>query len=176
MRDVIKKYQDNGDLYNLEATPAEGTAYRLARLDKKEFPDIITAGDKEPYYTNSSQLPVGYTDDLFEALRLQDSLQSKYTGGTVLHAFLGEKISDVNTTKNLIKNVFENYQLPYLSITPTYSICNEHGYLDGEQFKCPICGADTEVWTRVVGYYRPVQNFNRGKKEEYKDRLEFVVE
>lgn len=176
MRDVIKKYQANGDLYNLEATPAEGTAYRLARLDKKEFPDIITAGDKEPYYTNSSQLPVGYTDDLFEALRIQDSLQSKYTGGTVLHAFLGEKVSDVNTTKNLIKNVFENYQLPYLSITPTYSICNEHGYLDGEQFKCPICGADTEVWTRVVGYYRPVQNFNKGKKEEYKDRLEFVVE
>jgi ribonucleoside-triphosphate reductase len=176
MRDVIKKYQANGDLYNLEATPAEGTAYRLARIDKAQFPDIITAGDKEPYYTNSTQLPVGYTDDLFEALRLQDSLQTKYTGGTVLHAYLGERISDPNVTKNLIKNIFENYQLPYLSITPTFSICSEHGYIVGEHFKCPTCGDDAEVWTRVVGYYRPVQNFNKGKKEEFKDRLEYVVE
>ncbi len=176
MRKVITEYQKDGDLYNLEATPAESTAYRLAKKDKEKYPDIITAGDKEPYYTNSSQLPVGYTDDLFEALNLQDSLQAKYTGGTVFHAYLGEKIDDYLVTKNIIKNIFRNYTLPYFSITPTFSICKDHGYLNGEQFKCPECGSETEVWTRVVGFYRPVQNFNKGKQEEYKDRLEFVVE
>ncbi len=176
MRDVIQDYQKNGDLYNLEATPAEGTSYRLARTDKKYYPDILTAGENEPYYTNSSQLPVNYTTDLFEVLRLQDSLQSKYTGGTVLHAYLGEKISDPNVTKKLIKNVFENYELPYLSITPTFSTCDDHGYLEGEQFKCPKCGKDTEVWTRVVGFYRPVQAFNKGKSEEYQERKEYVLE
>lgn len=176
MRKVITEYQKDGDLYNLEATPAESTAYRLAKKDIEKYPDIITAGDKEPYYTNSSQLPVGYTDDLFEALNLQDSLQAKYTGGTVFHAYLGEKIDDYLVTKNIIKNIFRNYTLPYFSITPTFSICKDHGYLNGEQFKCPECGSETEVWTRVVGFYRPVQNFNKGKQEEYKDRLEFVVE
>ena len=175
MNDVMKQYQENGDLYNLEATPAEGTSYSLALRDKKEFPDIITAGEKEPYYSNSTQLPVGYTDDLFEALRLQDDLQSKYTGGTVLHGFLGERINDVNTTKKLIKNVFDNYQLPYFSITPTYSICKDHGYMSGEHFTCPTCGADAEVWTRVVGYYRPVKNFHNGKREEYRERQEYKV-
>ena len=176
MRDQMIDYQKNGDLYNLEATPAEGTAYRLARIDKKKYPDILTAGKDEPYYTNSTQLPVGYTTDLFLALNLQDSLQTKYTGGTVFHAFLGEKVDDYKAIKTLIKNTFENYSLPYFSITPTFSICDEHGYLNGEQFKCNICGADTEVWTRVVGFYRPIQNFNKGKMEEYKERVEFVVE
>lgn len=176
MNDVLTKYQENGDLYNLEATPAEGTAPRLARIDKKLYPDIITAGDKEPCYTNSTQLPVGATDDLFEAISLQDDLQTKYTGGTVLHAFLGERIHDPEVTKNLIKNVFENYRLPYLSITPTFSICPEHGYIEGEQFSCPTCGSDCEVWTRVVGFYRPVQNFNKSKREEFHQRKEYVVE
>ena len=160
--------EKTGHLYNLEATPAEATAYRFAKLDKKEFPDILTAGKDEPYYTNSTQLPVGHTEDLFEALNLQDHLQTKYTGGTVFHAFLGEKIDDFNVTKSIIKNVFENYNLPYLSITPTFSICEDHGYLAGEQTSCPTCGNETEIWTRVVGFYRPVKNFNKGKQEEYK--------
>lgn len=176
MRGEMVEYQKDGDLYNLEATPAEGTAYRLARADKKRYPDILTAGKDEPYYTNSSQLPVGHTTDLFDALNLQDSLQTKYTGGTVFHAFLGENIEDFEVTKKLIRNTFENYSLPYLSITPTFSICEEHGYISGEHFKCPKCGNDAEVWTRVVGFYRPVQNFNQGKQEEYKDRLEYIVE
>lgn len=175
MREEMLKYQEDGSLYNLEATPAEGTAYRLARLDRKLYPDILTAGKDEPYYTNSTQLPVGLTDDLFEALNLQDELQTKYTGGTVFHAFLGEKIEDYNVTKKLIKTIFTKYSLPYFSITPTFSICEEHGYLDGEQFTCPDCGKDTEVWTRVVGFYRPVKNFNKGKDEEYKERQEFIV-
>ncbi|HOZ89129.1 MAG TPA: ribonucleoside triphosphate reductase [Bacilli bacterium] len=175
MREELVEFQKEGDLYNLEATPAEGTAYRLAKLDKKAYPDIITAGKDEPYYTNSSQLPVGYTDDLFDALNLQDTFQKKYTGGTVFHAFLGEKIDDYNVTKNLIKNIFENYNLPYLSITPTFSICEEHGYLNGEQASCPKCGNETEVWTRVVGFYRPTRSFNKGKQEEYKDRQEYVI-
>lgn len=176
MNDVLTTYQENGDLYNLEATPAEGTAPRLARIDKKMYPDIITSGDKEPCYTNSTQIPVGATDDLFEALTLQDELQTKYTGGTVLHAFLGERIHDPEVTKNLIKNVFTNYSLPYLSITPTFSICPDHGYIEGEQFTCPTCGSDCEVWTRVVGFYRPVQNFNKSKREEYHERKEYVIE
>ncbi|HHT38332.1 MAG TPA: ribonucleoside triphosphate reductase [Mollicutes bacterium] len=176
MREVITEYQESGDLYNLEATPGEGTTYRLAKLDKAQFPDIITAGKNEPYYTNSTQLPVDYTTDLFEVLKLQDELQTKYTGGTVLHGYLGERIHDPEVTKNLIKTVFENYRLPYFSITPTFSTCDEHGYIAGEQFKCPNCGRDTEVWTRVVGFYRPVQAFNNGKFEEFKERLEYVVQ
>lgn len=173
MRDKMLVYQENGDIYNLEATPAEGTGYRLAKLDKEKFPKIITAGDKTPYYTNSTHLPVGYSDDLFEVLDLQDTLQSKYTGGTVLHAFLGERIDDPNQVKKILKLVFNQYKLPYLSITPTFSICQEHGYLKGEHFNCPHCQKPAEVWTRVVGFYRPVQNFNKGKKEEYKDRFEY---
>jgi ribonucleoside-triphosphate reductase len=175
MREVITEYQANGDLYNLEATPGEGTSYRLAKADKAQFSDIITAGVNEPYYTNSTQLPVNCTTDLFEVLKLQDDLQIKYTGGTVLHAYLGERINDPEVTKKLIKNIFENYRLPYLSITPTFSTCDEHGYIAGEQFKCPTCGRDTEVWTRVVGFYRPVQAFNPGKYEEFKERMEYVV-
>lgn len=176
MNEVMQEYQEDGSLYNLEATPAEGTAPRLAKLDKKLYPDIITAGTKDPYYTNSTQLPVDATTDLFEAVRLQDDLQTKYTGGTVLHAYLGERVSDPETTKNLIKNIFTNYALPYLSITPTFSVCKEHGYIAGEHFTCPTCGSDCEVWTRVVGYYRPVQNFNNSKKEEYHNRCEYIVE
>ncbi len=176
LRDIILDYQKDGDLYNLEATPGEGTSYRLATIDKKLFPDIITAGNETSYYTNSTQLPVDYTTDLFEVLRLQDDLQSKYTGGTVLHSYLGQRIHDIEVTKDIIKKVFTNYNLPYLSITPTFSTCNEHGYLDGEQYKCPVCGKDTEIWTRVVGFYRPIQAFNIGKLEEYKDRIEYSVE
>lgn len=176
MNEVLTEYQVNGDLYNLEATPAEGTAPRLAKIDKKTYKDIITAGDKEACYTNSTQLPVNATDDLFEAIELQDELQCKYTGGTVLHAFLGERIHDPNVTKTLLQNIFNNYKLPYLSFTPTFSVCKEHGYLDGEQFTCPHCGGDCEVWTRVVGFYRPVQNFNNSKREEFHQRKEYVVE
>ncbi len=176
MNEVLTEYQENGDLYNLEATPAEGTAPRLAKIDKKTYKDIITAGEKEACYTNSTQLPVNATDDLFEAIELQDELQCKYTGGTVLHAFLGERIHDPKVTKTLLQNIFANYKLPYLSFTPTFSICKEHGYLDGEQFTCPHCGGDCEVWTRVVGFYRPVQNFNNSKREEFHQRKEYIVE
>lgn len=176
MRDVIKDIQEEtGHYYNLEATPAEGTAYRLAKHDKERFPDIITSGSEIPYYTNSSQLPVGFTDDIFETLDLQDELQSLYTGGTVLHLYLGERVKDIQTTKTLIRKVFEKYKLPYISITPTFSICNEHGYISGEHFACPTCGKPAEVYTRVVGYLRPVQNFNKGKKAEYHDRVKYVI-
>lgn len=176
MRDVIKDIQEEtGHYYNLEATPAEGTSYRLAKHDREKFPDIICSGDETPYYTNSSQLPVGFTDDIFETLDLQDELQSLYTGGTVLHLYLGERVKDTQTAKTLIKKVFEKYKLPYISLTPTFSICNEHGYISGEHFKCPTCGKPAEVYTRVVGYLRPVQNFNRGKKAEYKDRVKYVI-
>jgi ribonucleoside-triphosphate reductase len=176
MRDVIKDIQEEtGNYYNLEATPAEGTSYRLAQKDKKKYPNIIAAGDKYPYYTNSSQLPVGYTDDIFETLDLQDELQSLYTGGTVLHLYLGEEIKDIEAAKRLIQKAFTNYKLPYISLTPTFSICNNHGYLSGEHFSCPECGASTEVWSRVVGYLRPVQNFNKGKREEYDQRVKYVM-
>ncbi len=176
MRDTIKEIQDEtGHYYNLEATPAEGTSYRLAKYDKECFPDIITAGENVPYYTNSTQLPVGFTDDIFETLDLQDELQSLYTGGTVLHLYLGEEIRDFNTAKNLIKKVFTNCKLPYISLTPTFSVCNDHGYISGEHFSCPECGAQTEVWSRVVGYLRPVQNYNTGKREEYKQRRKYVI-
>jgi len=176
MRDVIKDIQEEtGHYYNLEATPAEGTSYRLAKKDKDRYSDIISAGDEVPYYTNSSQLPVGFTDDIFETLDLQDELQTLYTGGTVLHFYLGERVKDIQTTKNLIKKVFTKYSLPYISLTPTFSICNEHGYISGEHFTCPTCGKPAEVYTRVVGYLRPVQNFNKGKKQEYKDRVKYVI-
>jgi len=176
MRDLIKDIQEEtGHYYNLEATPAEGTSYRLAKKDKEKYPDIITAGHEVPYYTNSSQLPVGFTDDIFETLDLQDQLQSLYTGGTVLHLYLGERVKDTQTTKNLIKKVFTKYNLPYISLTPTFSVCNEHGYISGEHFTCPTCNRPAEVYTRVVGYLRPVQNFNKGKRAEYKDRVKYVI-
>jgi ribonucleoside-triphosphate reductase len=179
MRDRLVDYQkETGNLYNLEATPAESTAYRLALKDKEKYPDIITAGTKEaPYYTNSSQLPVNYTDDVFEALKLQDDLQCKYTGGTVMHLFLGERVSDVQNVKNLVKKAFENFHLPYITITPTFSICSVHGYLSGEHFFCPKCTVKQpcEVYSRIVGYLRPVQQWNNGKQIEFKERVTFKV-
>jgi ribonucleoside-triphosphate reductase len=176
LRDLLKDIQsETGHVYNLEATPAEGTSYRLARLDKARYPDIYTAGNGTPYYTNSTQLPVGYTDDIFEVLRLQDNLQSMYTGGTVLHAYLGESIEDIETCKRFIRKVFARNRLPYLSITPTFSVCNNHGYLRGEQFTCPTCGIETEVWSRVTGYLRPLANYNDGKRQEYHDRLKYRI-
>ncbi len=176
LREILVEIQkETGHFYNLEATPAEGTSYRLAKLDKERYPDIITAGDEIPYYTNSTQLPVGYTDDIFELMELQDELQSLYTGGTVQHLYLGERIEDINVSKNLIKKIFTKYKMPYISITPTFSICNEHGYIAGEQFECPQCGAETEVWSRVTGYLRPIQNYNPGKKQEYNDRKMLIA-
>jgi len=176
MRELLTDIQEEtGHFYNLEATPAEGTSYRLAKLDKEKYPDIITAGKDTPYYTNSSQLPVGFTDDIFETLDLQDDLQSLYTGGTVLHLYLGESIKDIGVAKSLIQKAFTNYKLPYLSLTPTFSVCPEHGYISGEHFHCPSCGREAEVWSRVVGYLRPVQNYHRGKKEEYMERKKYVI-
>ncbi|MCX7772817.1 MAG: ribonucleoside triphosphate reductase, partial [Clostridia bacterium] len=177
LRDVMVDFQkETGTFYNLEATPAEGTSYRLAKLDKQRYPDIITAGNEIPYYTNSTQLPVGFTDDIFECLDLQDQLQSLYTGGTGQHLYLGESIKETEVCKNLIKRIFERYKMPYISITPTFSICNTHGYIQGEHFSCPTCGAGTEVWSRVTGYLRPVANYNQGKKEEYFTRRKFVLD
>jgi len=177
MRERLVLYQkETSNIYNLEATPAESTAYRLAQKDKEKFSDIITAGTKNtPYYTNSSQLPVNFTDDAFEALKLQDEIQCKYTGGTVLHFFLGEKISDSQTVKSLIRKVFENFKLPYITLTPTFSICPVHGYLEGEHFFCPKCTIKQpcEVYSRIVGYLRPVQQWNFGKKQEFKERKVF---
>jgi len=176
MRKEIQEIQDKtGHYYNLEATPAEGTSYRLAKKDVERYSDIITAGESVPYYTNSSQLPVGFTDDIFETLDLQDELQSLYTGGTVLHLYLGEEIKDRAVAKRLIQKVFTRYRLPYISLTPTFSICNDHGYLAGEQPICPECGAATEIWSRVVGYLRPVRNYNKGKQEEYTQRKKYVI-
>lgn len=179
MREKLVEYQkDTDNIYNLEATPAESTAYRLALKDREKYPDIITAGTKEtPYYTNSTMLPVNYTDDPFDALKLQDDIQVKYTGGTVVHLFLGEKISDVQTAKNLVKKVFENFHLPYITLTPTFSICPTHGYLTGEHFECPKCTIKQpcEVYSRVVGYLRPVQQWHVGKRQEFKERKEFKV-
>ncbi|MDR5659407.1 ribonucleoside triphosphate reductase [Serpentinicella sp. ANB-PHB4] len=177
MNRVIQIFQEEtGSLWNLEASPAEGTAYRFARIDKKMYPRLICQGTDEPYYTNSTQLPVGHTKDIFEAVALQENLQTLYTGGTVLHGFIGEEIDNVETCKQLIKKTMENSKIPYITITPTFSICTEHGYLKGEQFECPDCGRETEVWTRVVGFHRPVQAWNKGKKEEYKDRQEFSAD
>lgn len=176
LRDIMVEFQkETGNFYNLEATPAEGTSYRLARIDKEKYPDIYTAGIETPYYTNSTQLPVGYTDDIFEVMELQDELQSLYTGGTVQHLYLGESIEDVEVCKSIIRRCFENYKMPYISITPTFSVCNNHGYIRGEHFQCPDCGSETEVWSRVTGYLRPVSNYNRGKKEEYINRRKFVI-
>ena len=173
MRERLSDYQEMyGDLYNLEATPAESTSYRFAKHDKERFPDIITAardGDT-PYYTNSSHLPVGYTEDLFTALDIQDELQTLYTSGTVFHAFLGEKLPDWKAAAALVRKIAENYRLPYYTLSPTYSVCRDHGYLTGEQYTCPICGQKTEVYSRITGYYRPVQNWNDGKSQEFKDR------
>ena len=174
MNKVIGIYQEEtGSLWNLEASPAEGAAYRFARVDKRMYPNIITAGEDEAYYTNSTQLPVGHTEDIFEALELQEPLQTRYTGGTVFHGFIGEEIESVETVKSVLKKAFANSEIPYVTITPTYSICPNHGYLRGEQPACPDCGSETEVWTRVVGFHRPVKSWNKGKKEEYKNRVEF---
>ena len=174
MNEVIQDFQEETDsLYNLEASPAEGATYRFARMDKRIYPKIITSGDKEPYYTNSTQLPVGHTADLFEALTLQEELQTRYTGGTVLHGFVGEQIEDLNVLKDLLYKSLKQTRIPYLTITPTYSICQEHGYLAGEQWECPHCGSQTEVWSRVVGFHRPVQSWNKGKQEEFSERQTF---
>ncbi|MGX8692327.1 MAG: ribonucleoside triphosphate reductase [Clostridia bacterium] len=178
MRERLSDYQEQyGDLYNLEATPAESTSYRLAKHDKEDFPDIITAAEAggAPYYTNSSHLPVSYTDDIFAALDIQDDLQTRYTSGTVFHAFLGEKLPDWEAAARLVRKIAENYRLPYYTISPTYSVCKEHGYLVGEQFTCPHCGKPTEVYSRITGYYRPVQNWNDGKAQEFKERREYVI-
>lgn len=178
MREKLSDYQEMyGDLYNLEATPAESTSYRLAKHDKAQYPDIITANECSgvPYYTNSSHLPVGYTEDIFDALDVQDELQTLYTSGTVFHAFLGEKLPDWKAAAKLVRTIAENYKLPYYTISPTYSVCKDHGYLSGEHFTCPVCGKKSEVYSRITGYYRPVQNWNDGKSQEYKDRKEYDV-
>ncbi len=173
MRNKLSDYQEEyGDLYNLEATPAESTTYRFAKMDKNKYPDIITAANdgETPFYTNSSHLPVGYTSDLFEALDVQDELQTLYTSGTVFHAFLGERMESWQACANLVKKIAENYKLPYYTISPTYSVCKEHGYLAGEVKECPYCGSKTEIYSRITGYYRPIANWNDGKVEEYKHR------
>jgi len=182
MRDRLIQYQEEtSNNYNLEATPAEGTSYRLAKIDKEKYPDIVCANEAhwkegaEPFYTNSTQLPVNYTDDIFEALDLQDELQTKYTGGTVMHLFVGERISDPHTVKLLVKRICEKYRISYFTVTPTFSICPNHGYLSGEHDKCPECGSETEVYSRVVGYLRPVKQWNHGKKEEFRMRKTFKV-
>ena len=178
MRKKLVLYQETtGNMYNLEATPGESTAYRLARMDKQKYPDIITAGGTEPYYTNSTHLPVDYTDDLFLALKLQDGIQIKYSGGTILHGFIGERISNPETVKNLIKKIFTKFHLPYFTITPTFSICPHHGYIAGEHFTCPKCTIEQpcEVYTRVVGYLRPVNQFNLGKQREFQERKTFKI-
>jgi len=173
MRDKLSDYQElYGDLYNLEATPAESTSYRLAKHDRQKWPDIKTAGKEgdSPYYTNSSNLPVEFTDDIFSALDIQDDIQTLYTSGTVFHAFLGEKLPNWKSAAKLVRTIAHNYKLPYYTLSPTYSICRRHGYLEGEQFNCPICGERAEVYSRITGYYRPVQNWNEGKSQEYKNR------
>lgn len=177
MRERLSDYQEKyGDLYNLEATPAESTTYRFAKHDVAQFPDIITANENgTPYYTNSSHLPVGYTEDIFDALDVQDELQTLYTSGTVFHAFLGEKLPDWKAAAALVRKIAENYTLPYYTLSPTYSICKDHGYLAGEQYTCPHCGGRTEVYSRITGYYRPVQNWNDGKTQEFKDRKVYNI-
>ncbi len=171
---MVELQESTGNLYNLEATPAEGTTYRFAKEDRKRFDGILQAGTPEnPYYTNSSQLPVGFTDDPFEALARQDELQTKYTGGTVLHLYMSERVSSATACKSLVRRALTRFRLPYLTVTPTFSICPSHGYLDGEQWSCPTCGAPTEVWTRVMGYHRPVSSFNVGKKGEQAERVPF---
>jgi anaerobic ribonucleoside-triphosphate reductase len=181
MRNSLVLFQkETGNNYNLESTPAEGTSYRLARSDKQKYPDILCANENsdstvkgEPFYTNSTQLPVNYTDDVFEALDLQDEIQSKYTGGTVFHTYAGERISDPRAVKTLIRKICTNYHLPYLTFTPTFSICPSHGYLNGEVASCPTCEEACEVYSRVVGYLRPVKQWNKGKQEEFNLRKEY---
>ena len=182
LRDMIAGIQEEtGDMFNLEATPAEGTSYRLAMLDKKLAHEIICANEDvygkgaAPFYTNSSQLPVNCTDDIFETLTLQDELQGKYTGGTVLHIYLGEQIKDIEVIKGLIKKVVTNFSLPYFTLTPTFSVCPSHGYLNGKQEMCPVCEEETEVYSRVVGYLRPVKQWNNGKQAEFGMRKTFKV-
>ena len=177
MRERLSDYQEQyGDLYNLEATPAESTTYRFAKHDKEAYPDIITANmNGTPYYTNSSHLPVGFTEDIYSALDIQDDLQTLYTSGTVFHAFLGEKLPDWKAAANLVRKIAENYKLPYYTMSPTYSVCKDHGYLTGEQYICPHCGQKTEVYSRITGYYRPVQNWNDGKAQEFKDRKVYNI-
>lgn len=178
MRERLSDYQEMyGDLYNLEATPAESTTYRLAKHDVEQFPDIITAAEEcgTPYYTNSSHLPVGYTEDVFEALDIQDELQTLYTSGTVFHTFLGEKLPNWKAAAALVRKIAENYKLPYYTMSPTYSICKNHGYISGEQYTCPCCGEETEVYSRITGYYRPVKNWNDGKAQEFKERKVYDV-
>ena len=177
MREKLEKYQqETGNIYNLEATPAEGTSYRLAKIDKKKYPAIVFANmeavkqNRPPFYTNSTQLPVNYTNDLFEVLELQHEIQALYTGGTVQHMFVGERITDTSALKEFIKKAFTNYKLPYMSITPTFSVCPSCGYQNGEVKTCPTCGQTCEVYSRVVGYLRPVSQWNEGKQEEYKIR------
>ena len=179
MRNKLSDYQElYGDLYNLEATPAESTAYRLAKHDKARYPDIITASKegRTPYYTNSSHLPVGFTDDIFAALDIQDELQTLYTSGTVFHAFLGQKLPSWKSCMNLVRKIAENYHIPYYTMSPTYSVCPSHGYLTGEQHRCPVCYGKTEVYSRITGYYRPVQNWNDGKMEEFQNRKTYDCE
>ena len=178
MRERLADYQEKykGTLFNLEATPAESTTYRFAKHDKEQYPDIITANMNEtPYYTNSSHLPVGYTEDIFSALDVQDELQTLYTSGTVFHAFLGEKLPSWKSAAELVRKIAENYKLPYYTMSPTYSVCKNHGYLTGEQYTCPICGEKTEVNSRITGYYRPIQNWNDGKAQEFKDRKTYAI-
>ena len=178
MRERLSDYQEKyGDLYNLEATPAESTAYRFAKHDVEQYKDIITAGDADstPYYTNSSHLPVGYTDDIFDAIDIQDELQTLYTSGTVFHAFIGEKLPSWKSAAKLVRTIASNYRLPYYTLSPTYSVCKDHGYLKGEQSLCPVCKQATEIYSRITGYYRPVQNWNDGKAQEYKDRVTYSM-
>jgi len=179
MRSRLSDYQERyGDLYNLEATPAESTAYRLAKHDKERYPDIITAGEpgEVPYYTNSSHLPVGFTNDIFNALDVEDQFQTLYTSGTVFHAFLGQRLPNWESCMKLVRKIAENYKLPYYTISPTYSVCKEHGYITGETWKCPVCGKETEVYSRITGYYRPVKNWNDGKLQEFRDRKTYDLE
>ena len=177
MRERLSDYQEKyGDLYNLEATPAESTAFRLAKHDRKHYPDIICASEGEtPYYTNSSHLPVCFTEDIFTALDIQDELQTLYTSGTVFHAFLGEKLPDWRAAASIVRKIAENYRLPYYTLSPTYSVCKEHGYIAGEKFSCPTCGKETEVYSRITGYYRPVKNWNDGKAQEYRERKTYDI-
>jgi len=182
IRNVLSETQEKtGDLFNLEATPAEGTSYRLSLMDKKLYPESICANEEDlqsgadPYYTNSTQLPVNYTDDIFETLELQDNLQTKYTGGTVLHIYLGEIVTDVEVVKNLIYKISAKHKLPYFTLTPTFSVCPSHGYLKGKHEVCPECEAVTEVYSRVVGYLRPVKQWNKGKRAEFSKRKTFNV-
>lgn len=179
MRERLSDYQEiYGDLYNLEATPAESTAFRLAKHDKEKYPDIVTAGDKDgtPYYTNSSHLPVGYTDDIFSALDIEDNFQTLYTSGTVFHAFLGQKLPDWESCMKLVRKIAENYKLPYYTMSPTYSVCANHGYIVGEHWTCPTCGKEAEVYSRITGYYRPVKNWNEGKRQEFKERKTYKAD